>query len=141
MGLAVLTWWALESGGVAIIETRGAGGEVRRTHVWFVEHGDEFWLEAGAPDNGWFVDVQQRPEVTVEIDGVRVPGRAEPVYEQGARGWVRILMRRKYGVRDRWVSVFVDPDASTPVRFHLAAGATGPHDAGPPGAAAPVPGG
>ena len=35
------TWWALESGGVAVIETRAPDGTVRSTHVWYAEPNEE----------------------------------------------------------------------------------------------------
>jgi len=118
-GFAGITWWALESGEVVIIETTRADGTSRRTHIWFAEHGDEFWLEAGTPSNGWYVDIVRDPEVALEVEGVTVRGSVEPVFEQGASGWVRILLRRKYGIRDRIVGLFVDSSQSIAVRFHL----------------------
>ena len=118
LGFAGITWWALESGGVAIIETTRDDGSSRRTHLWFSEHGEDFWLEAGTPANGWYVDATSRHDVGIEIEGVMVRGWVEPVIEPGASDWVRILMRRKYGVRDQWVGLFVDSSESVAVRFH-----------------------
>ncbi len=123
LGLVGLTWWALESGGVAVVETTREDGQLRRTHVWFAEHGDEFWLEAGAPTNAWYVDALRDPRITLEIEGVRVSGELEPVLDHGASEWVRTLMRRKYGVRDDWVGSFVDASGSVAVRFHMAGAA------------------
>jgi hypothetical protein len=58
-----LTWWALESSGVAVLETRRPDGSTRSTHVWHVTHNGEVWLEAGTPENAWFQDVEGSPRV------------------------------------------------------------------------------
>ena len=58
-----LAWWVLESGGVARIETTAADGSLRETHVWYVVRDGELWVEAGTPENSWFVDVQREPGV------------------------------------------------------------------------------
>lgn len=50
----LVTWWALETSGVPVIETRTPDGTLRSTHVWFAELDGELWLEAGTPDNPWF---------------------------------------------------------------------------------------
>lgn len=43
----VMTGWALEAGGVAIVQTAKADGTARTTHVWYVQHEGETLLEAG----------------------------------------------------------------------------------------------
>jgi hypothetical protein len=63
------TWWALESGGVAVIETRTPRGTVRSTHVWYTKPTKELWLEAGTPENAWFQDIQQNPVLTFRANG------------------------------------------------------------------------
>ena len=68
-GIGATTWWALESGGVAVIETQTPGGSVRSTHVWYVEDNGELWLEAGTPENAWFLDAQQNPTVLFRSSG------------------------------------------------------------------------
>lgn len=64
VSFGVTTWWALESGGVAVIETLTPRGTVRSTHVWYAKPNGEFWLEAGTPENAWFRDVQENPVLT-----------------------------------------------------------------------------
>ena len=118
LALAALTFIALESGGVAIVETHAPDGSVRATHVWFVEHDGELWLEAGAPENSWFRDAERDPGVRVRIDGVASERRAEIVPE--ASPDVRARLHAKYGWRDAWVGLFVDATRSTAVRLREA---------------------
>lgn len=116
LAFVALIWLALESGGVAIVETRAPDGATRATHVWFVERDGELWLEAGAPENGWFVDVQREPRLCVRIgDDVR-DARAEVVPEASAE--VRARLREKYGWRDALVGLLVDSSRSVAVRLH-----------------------
>ena len=115
--LVVGTWWALEAGGVARIETRSADGTVRSTHVWYVEPGGELWLEAGAPENGWFRDVVAGSRVTLVAEGRTGRYEAAVVGTPEARRRVRALLRQRYGWRDRWVGLFVDGSRSVAVRL------------------------
>ncbi len=111
------TWWALESGGVAVIETRTAEGTVRSTHVWYSEPNEELWLEAGAPGNPWFQDVQQNPVVTFTANGRSVRYVAQPVDHPSGHTRIRALIRDKYGFRDRWVGLIVDTSRSVAVQL------------------------
>jgi hypothetical protein len=118
LAVAGVTWLALESGGVAIIETLGSDGAPRSTHVWFVEHDGELWLEAGTRENGWFVDVLVDPELA--FDGPARAGRyrAHPVENPVAHKRIRTLIRDKYGWRDWWVGfLIVDSSQSVAVRL------------------------
>lgn len=111
------TWWALESGGVAVIQTRTPDGSVRSTHVWFVRPNGELWIEAGSPDNPWFQDVQRDPVVSLVIDSHTETYLAEPVDHLHAHSRIRTLLRAKYGRRDRLVGLFVDTSRSVSVRL------------------------
>lgn len=118
VGIAVLlfagvTGWALEWDGVMIVTTRAPDGTPRETHIWYAQEGDRLWLEAGLPDNPWYLDVQREPHVTLAAEGVSgeyelatVPGRKPAAH-------VRALMRHKYGLRDRFVLLFVDASQTT----------------------------
>lgn len=115
--LAMLTWWALESGGVAILESQAADGTVRATHVWYAESDGRLWVEAGTPENPWFLDVQKDPAITLltsersgEYIAEIVPG--EPAHQQ-----IRSLLREKYGFRDWWIGVIFDTSQSVAVRM------------------------
>jgi hypothetical protein len=114
---AGVTWWALESGGVAVIETRAHGGGIRSTHVWYVEPDGELWLEAGTPENPWFQDVRRDPAVRFTADGRAASYTARPVEDPSAQGRVRSLLRAKYGFRDAWVGLLVDSSRSVAVRL------------------------
>jgi hypothetical protein len=116
-GFLLLTWWALESGGVAIVETRAADGSTRSTHVWFVEPGGELWIEAGTPKNGWYVDIQQ--ERTLLFSAARRSGSylAERVPGSDAHDRIRSLLRDKYGFRDWWIDLIFETSDSIAVRL------------------------
>ncbi len=111
------TWWALESGGVAVIETRTPEGSVRSTHVWYAEPSEELWLEAGTPENAWLQDVQQHPVLTFRANGLSARYFAGPVNDPTGHTRIRSLIREKYGFRDRWVGLMVDTSRSVAVRL------------------------
>ena len=111
------TWWALESGGVAVIETRTADDSVRFTHVWYTEPNGELWLEAGTPENSWFIDIQENPDVRFEANGRSARYIARPVEDLSSHDRIRSLIQAKYGFRDRWVGLVVDTSRSVAVRL------------------------
>ena len=111
------SWWALESGGVAVIETRTPEGTVRSTHVWYTEFKGELWLEAGAPENAWFQDIQQDPVLTFRANERSTRYVARPVHDASGSGRIRSLIRDKYGFRDRWVGLIVDTSRAVAVRL------------------------
>ncbi len=111
------TWWALESGGVAVIETRTPRGTVRSTHVWYTEPTKELWLEAGTPENAWFQDIRQNPVLTFRANGRSARYVARPVDDPSGHSRIRSLIREKYGFRDRWVGHVVDTSRSVAVRL------------------------
>jgi hypothetical protein len=115
--LGVTTWWALESSGVAVIETRTPEGTARSTHVWYAEPNEDLWLEAGSPENAWFRDVQQNPAVAFRANGRFRRYRARPVVDPSGHTRIRSLIREKYGFRDRWVGLIVDTSRSVAVRL------------------------
>ena len=111
------TWWALESGGVAVIETQTPAGTVRSTHVWYTEPDGELWLEAGTPENAWFQDVLRSPAVTFKASARVSRHTAEPIDTPSAHSEIRSLIREKYGLRDLWVGLIVDTSRSVAVRL------------------------
>lgn len=98
--LVLVTWWTLESGGVAIIETRAFDGSIRSTHVWFAEPDGELWLEAGTPSNPWFLDTQREPLVSFTSEVHSGQFIAKPIDIPNAHDRIRSLLRSKYGLRD-----------------------------------------
>lgn len=124
IGFVALTWWALEAGGVAIVETEMADGTQRRTHVWFAQPNGELWVEAGTPENGWYVDVQVQPLLSLSIPKQDMDGRelsgtylAERIVGDEAHDRIRSLLREKYGFRDWWIGVIFDTTQSVAVRL------------------------
>ena len=117
LGLAGATWWALESGGVAVLETRRADGAPRRTHVWVAEEEGELWLEAATPERAWLQDVQRSPEVVLTRGARAERFRAVPAPGERERARVRALLRRQYGLRDAWVGLVQDTSRAVAVRL------------------------
>lgn len=115
------TWWALESNGVAIVETEAPDGSIRSTRVWTVDADGEIWLEAGSPDHPWYRDLQRVPVLTLALEGRSARYDAHPDTDPSAHRRIRSLIRERYGVRDRWVSLFIDSSRSVAVRLVPAA--------------------
>jgi hypothetical protein len=116
--LAAITGWALESGGVLVVETASADGSTRSTHVWYAEHEGALWLEAGTPENGWFVDVRREPRLAVAAPS-HLAGRyaVEILATPEAHQRIRSLLRAKYALRDRWIELLFDTSRSVAVRL------------------------
>src|SRR5690242_8105869 len=92
LAFGAVTWLALEASDVAVLETHGAGGTVRRTRVWFAEHDGALWLEAPVPDREWLLDVQASPRVSLERPGILQAYDAVPV-AGGGHDEIRALLR------------------------------------------------
>ena len=112
---AAITWLALESGGVAVVETHAPDGTTRATHVWTVEHDGALWLEAGSPNNAWFADLRRDPHLRLRAEGATRDAVAEIVPEKSAE--IRAALRAKYGWRDAWIQMLVNANRSTAVRL------------------------
>jgi hypothetical protein len=130
----VLTWLALEAGGVAVVETLASDGSTRSTHVWFVTPDDvgspgdpagnpgkgEIWVEAGTPANGWYMDIQERATLALTSRSeARISGRylARPIPGEAPHRRIRALLREKYGLRDWWIASVFDTSQSVAVRL------------------------
>ncbi len=125
--LAAITFVALESGDVAVLETRRSDGTLRDTHVWFIEEDGVLWLEAGSPENGWYVDVRSDPRLVFRAEGREGEFVARPLPEDRARhARLREQLRTRYGWRDAWVSLYVDQTRSLAVRLDPAGDPTSP---------------
>ncbi len=113
----LITWWALESSGVAVLETRATDGSPRSTHVWFAEPNGELWLEAGTPENSWYLDIQRDP--LVSFSSLQRSGQyiAQRVQHPAAHGQIRSLLRDKYGMRDWWIDLLFDTSRSVAVQL------------------------
>jgi hypothetical protein len=99
---------------VVTLRTPRADGRWQRTRLWIVDDGGSSWLHSAGAD--WVARFEGNPVVEVERGGelrryraVAVPGPHPRVHE---------LLRRKYGVADRWVR-FVGPDGEETVAVRL----------------------
>ncbi len=128
VALVAVTWWALESGDVAVVETAmesaatTGGADLRRTHVWFVVAGDDVLIEAGTPDNGWYVDARRTGRLRiVEPAQIARDCRTEVLANPDGHERIRSLLRQKYGLRDLWIATIFDTSRSLAVRCGHAA--------------------
>ena len=115
-----VTWWALESGGVAELRTQKPDGGSRSTHVWFVEEEGAIWIEAASERSGWYRDILSTPALTLTRESEGRHWVARPSDEPGRREALRAALRAKYGFRDWWVAWLVDASRSIPVRLEPA---------------------
>jgi len=127
IAFVVITWLALEAGGVAVIETERADGTARSTHVWFATPDEadllgrgELWAEAGTPENGWYVDLQDRGTLVLATTSKAHASDeylALPIHGEAAHRKIRSLLRAKYGLRDWWIATLFDTSRSIAVRL------------------------
>jgi hypothetical protein len=117
LGFVGFTGWALEASGVAVVVTNAADGTKRSTRVWYVESDGELWLEAGTPENAWFVDISRDPQLALQVEGQSRTYVAMQVPQPAVRDRLRSSLREKYGLRDRWIGILFDTSRSVPVRL------------------------
>lgn len=111
--LGLGTYLALELSEVLSVATvNHTTGEIRLTHIWFVQNNEQLILEAGNPENPWVQDIEKHP--SVQISGEAVDGQYKLLIEQDRpeHDKVRSLMRAKYGWRDIWVATLFDTSKS-----------------------------
>jgi hypothetical protein len=111
------TWWALESGEVALLRTRAADGALRETRVWVADEGGVAWIEAATPERAWYARVTRDPLVELVRRGSAAAYRATPLAGPEGHALIRRLLRAKYGVRDVWVGLLQDTTGSIAVRL------------------------
>jgi hypothetical protein len=113
----LVTALALESGGVAVLETRAPAGAPRETRVWVAEAEGALWLEAATPEREWYRDVLLDPVVSLAREGRAEAFRAHP--EPGAEARIRLRgwLRERYGWRDVFVGLLQDTSRSIAVRL------------------------
>jgi hypothetical protein len=108
---------ALESGGVAVLETRAPDGTPRETRVWVAEVDGALWLEAATAERPWYRDVLLDPLVTLSRDGHDTVYRAVPEPGDEAHRRIRAWLRERYGWRDAFVGLLQDTSRSIAVRL------------------------
>ncbi len=117
LALGAFTAWALESGDVAVLVTERAGGGVRETRVWWVEHEGALELEAATPERAWLAEALAAGEVELERSGRRERFRVVRSDAPEAHARIRALLREKYGLRDAWVGLLPGTSRSVAVRL------------------------
>jgi hypothetical protein len=118
VGMVTVTYTALESGDVLVVETQpGDGAEARKTHVWFVEEAGAVFLEAGHTDNPWVRDLAWAS--TLKLSGEGLDGEYNFTIHEDPDNHRRIrsLMRSKYGWRDRWIYLLFNVSESRLVQI------------------------
>jgi hypothetical protein len=95
-------------------DSDGAGAETR---LWVVDDGGAAWLRAGQPSASWLARIETVPQVVVRRGSSE--GRFEAVPVRGAEATARIneLMRARYGLWDRWISLIHDDAQCVAVRL------------------------
>jgi hypothetical protein len=114
---AATIFGASEFGGEVVNLRTDEGGKERGTHLWVVDEGGYAWLRAGVSTSGWLKRIEASPDVVVERASEAHHMRAVPVHEPAVRDRIHALMREKYQVADRIVSLLRDPAGSVPVRL------------------------
>ena len=110
---AGLTLLALESGGVVTVRTTDAdSGLVRTPRIWFVEHADNLYLEAGHPNNPWVRDLARVQQLRLDGQGLDGDYSFQIGREAAEHQLIRRLMQEKYGWRDWWIGLVFDTSAS-----------------------------
>jgi reactive intermediate/imine deaminase len=117
LALGAFTWWALESGDVAVLVTERAGGGARETHVWWVADEGALLVEAATPERAWLAEALAAGELELERNGLRERFRVERSDTPEAHARIRALLREKYGLRDAWVGLLQDTSRSVAVRL------------------------
>ena len=113
MSFVGITFFALEYGDVAVVETMDKStGKQRLTHIWHVQTGDQLFLEGGSPTNPWVQDLEYLS--TIRLIGNGIDGEYAFVIrdDDDNHAEIRALMRAKYGWRDRWVGIVFDTSKS-----------------------------
>ncbi len=117
--LFVASIFAISEAGeeIVILRTLEADGSPVETRLWVVEDGGRQWLRAGVPTSGWLLRIEANPAVVVVRAGRAHEYRAVPVRDPAVRDRIHALMRERYGLADRWVSLIRDGSLSVPVRL------------------------
>ncbi len=83
--------------GTLRITTRGR--RTGRTHtviIWFVVDGANLYLATLNAKRDWVRNLKKTPEVGLEVDGLRLRGRASPVADAALEQRIRELLAAKY---------------------------------------------
>ena len=108
---------ASESGEVVTLTTYDAGGAAHASRIWVVDDAGAQWLRAGLRSNSWYQRLVARSDVDVRRGDTTRRYRAVAVDDPTTRDRVHALMRAKYGLADRYISLIRDADGSVAIRL------------------------
>lgn len=110
--------FASEQGGeVVTLMTFDAEGKGSETRLWVVDDAGHAWLRAGQPGSSWLQRIQVVPDVVVRRAAAETRYRAVPVRGPAATERINALMRERYGLWDRWISLIHDDAQCVAVRL------------------------
>ncbi len=99
-----LVYAASELGGEVVTLSRSeANGEVSQVRVWIVDDGGKAWVEHGAPDAHWILQLSEVPQVVLTRNGEDTTYIGTP--DPDAHALYHQLRRAKYGVADQIVGI------------------------------------
>ena len=107
---------ASELGEVVVLTTFDTNQSAVTTRMWIVDHDGFSWLRSGE-GSSWLERIEGDPNVDLTRGGTTQRIRASPVRTPIALAQVNTLMREKYGLSDRWISLFVDRGSSVVIRL------------------------
>ena len=88
---------AVADRGTLRITTRGRKtGRPHTVTIWFVVDGRTIFLGTLDARRDWVRNVQKSPDVTLEVDGLRLRGRATAITDAALEARVRDLLAQKY---------------------------------------------
>jgi len=107
---------ASELGEVVVLTTFDTNQSAVTTRMWIVDHDGFSWLRSGE-GSSWLERIEGDPNVDLTRAGTTQRFRASPVRTPTALAQVNTLMREKYSLSDRWISLFVDRGSSVVIRL------------------------
>ncbi len=107
---------ASELGEVVVLSTFDTNQSAVTTRMWIVDHDGFSWLRSGE-GSSWLERIEGDPNVDLTRGDTIQRFRASPLRTPIAVAQVNTLMREKYGLSDRWISLFVDRGSSVVIRL------------------------
>ena len=106
-----------ESGEVIVLHTTGADGADHTTRLWIVDDADGSWLRAGHDGLPWFLDLEARPDVSIERGGETLAVRAVPSRDPADHARISALTAAKYGWRESLYVMVGGGKIAIPIRL------------------------
>jgi hypothetical protein len=113
----VLAAFTLDEGEIVTLVSLDANGMEHETQLWFVRLDGVQYLRASSASVEWLGRVTNRPQITVERNGVRALFEASPSGDAIVRAKVNRAMAKKYGLADRVWALISDRSGAVPIRL------------------------